>query len=181
MVRKLAIRGLRRGLGSMAFIHSLLIILMEDDLDENEFEPSSPSTTPMTAEMSLAGSTTCPDPEPSSIIPSVNWCVCGMCRPMPQAVESKCCQQRRCITLTSRLSKLCLDADVIELCVKNAADIRNNRDNNSTRAFRKAAYRQFILARHGRLGKGDRRVCPACVVLKIRERFPSVAGVYMGF
>ena len=32
MVRKLAVRSLRRGIGSMDYIHSLLI--MEDDLDE---------------------------------------------------------------------------------------------------------------------------------------------------
>ena len=34
MVRKLAIRGLRRGIGSMDYIHTLLI--MEDDLDEDD-------------------------------------------------------------------------------------------------------------------------------------------------
>ncbi len=33
-VRKLAIRGLRRGIGSMDYIETLLI--MEDDLDENQ-------------------------------------------------------------------------------------------------------------------------------------------------
>ena len=34
MVKKLAIRGLRRGVGSMDFIHSLLI--MEDDLEDDD-------------------------------------------------------------------------------------------------------------------------------------------------
>ena len=39
-------------------------------------------------------------------------------------------------------------------------DIRNDPEDNSTRAFRKAAYRQYVLARYGHLGKGNRWVCP---------------------
>ena len=100
---------------------------------------------------------------------------------MAQAVENKCCKLRKCITTTSRFAKLCLDTDVLELGIRNTGDIRNDREDNSTRAFRKAAYRQFILARHGHLGKGNRRVCPSCVVFKIRERYPSLTGVYMGY
>ena len=50
--------------------------------------------------------------------------------------------------------------------MRNTRDIRNDREDTSTRAFRKAAYRVFISARHGYLGKGNRRVCPSCVVLK---------------
>ena len=99
----------------------------------------------------------------------------------PRKSKTSAANLKKCITLTSRFTKLCLDPDVLELCIRNRADIRNDHEDNSTRAFRKAAYRQFILARHGHLGKGNRRVCPSCVVLKIRERFPSVTGIYMGF
>ena len=109
-----------------------------------------------------------------------DWCVCGKCHPMSQEIENKCCKLKKCITLSSRFTKLCLDPDVLELCIKNSSDIRNDREDSSTRAFRKAAYRQFILARYGRLGKGNRRVCPSCVVTKIRERYPSITGIYMG-
>jgi hypothetical protein len=63
---------------------------------------------------------------------------------MPQEVENKCCKLKKCITLTSRFTKLCLDPDVLELCIRNRADIRNDHEDNSTRAFRKAAYRQYI-------------------------------------
>jgi hypothetical protein len=70
---------------------------------------------------------------------------------------------------------------VLELCLRKTSDIRNDRENNSTRSFRKAGYRQFILAWHGNLGKGNRCFCPSCVVLKIRQRYPSVTGVYMGY
>jgi hypothetical protein len=70
---------------------------------------------------------------------------------------------------------------VLELCIRNTSDIRNDREDNSTRSFSKAGYRQFMLARHGYLVKGNRRVCPSCVVLKIRQQYPSVTGVYMGY
>ena len=54
-----------------------------------------------------------------------------------------------------------------------AGEIRNYREYISTKSrFRKAAYSQFILGRHGHLDKG--RVCPFCVVLGIRS-------VYMGY
>ena len=188
MVRKLAIRSLRRGIGSMDFIETLLI--MEDDLDEGEdlgddwheiHDDGQPSI--QQPESSNQGSST-QNPtlqHDSSARSGPEWCVCGRCQPMPQEIENKCCKLKNCITHSARFSKLCLDLDVLELCIRNTGDIRNDREDNSTRAFRKAAYRQFILAHHGHLGKGNRRVCPSCVVLKIREKFPSVTGIYMGY
>ena len=59
--------------------------------------------------------------------------------------------------------------------------IANDRDDNSTRAFRKAAYRQFILDRDGHLGKGNRKVCPSCLVKTVRGHYPSQTGAYMGY
>ena len=183
MVRKLAIR---RGIGSMDYIDMLLI--MEDDLDEDERlggfgEPSNENPLGQGMNPSQSPSQSqdlnpTPDPIPASV---PDWCKCGKCRPMAQEVENKCCRQKKCLTTTSRFSKLCLNPDVLELCIRNTSDKRNDREDNSTRAFRKAAYRQFILVCHGYLGKGNRQVCPSCVVLKIRERYPSVTGVYMGY
>lgn len=181
MIKKLAIRSLRRGVGSMDYIHTLLI--MEDDLDE---EPSTEEVLSLEDNETEVQGTTCtsaisPEPGPSGGQPAVNWCICGDCRPMPQAIENKCCKLTNCISNTARFAKLCLDQDVLELCVRNTRDIRNDREDSSTRSFRKAAYRQFILSRYGHLGKGNRRVCPSCVVLKIRQRYPSLTGVYMGY
>ena len=159
---------------------------MEDDLDENQQDDDLGEFD----ESSMAGDGSDGPPEQDSSREIVqefssksapDWCVCGRCRPMPQEVENKCCKNRKCITLTSRFTKLCLAIDVLELCIKNRADIRNDQEDYSMRAFRKAAYRQFILARYGRLGKGNRWVCPSCVVLKIREHFPSVTAIYMGY
>ena len=181
MVRKLAVRCLQRGVGSMDYVHTLLI--MEDDLHDTD------ETGDMIAETETAGATcittavpvSSAEPIPSPGSPLVDWCTCGLCRPMPQVIENKCCKQSKCITTTSHFAKLCLDPDVLEMCIRNTGDIRNDREDSSTRAFRKATYRQYTLAKYGRLGKGIRRVCPSCVVLKIRKLYPSVTGVYMGY
>ena len=191
MVKKLAIRSLRRGIGSMDYIHTLLI--MEDDLDDDEddgknmdaFNDPGTSQHPLYQDNKHLDCKNSPSEPPSAgseLLATVpEWCKCGRCQQMPQDIENKCCKQKQCITYSSRFSKLCLDPDVLELCIRNASDIRNDREDNSTRAFRKAAYRQFILTRYGYLGKGNRRVCPSCVVLQIRKKFPSLTGIYMGY
>lgn len=167
----------------MDYIDTLLI--MEDDLDEvedlGEFCQLSTEQPTSTTGRLMTQDSENQDQAMASVSGIPDWCVCGRCRPMPQEVENKCFNLKTCITLSPRFTKLCLDPDVVELCIKNTGDIRNDREDNSSRAFRKAAYRQFILARHGRLRKGNRRVCPSCVVLKIREQWPSITGVYMGY
>ena len=90
-------------------------------------------------------------------------------------------KKRDCVTLAQRFYKLCLDPDILQLCILNRADIRNDPADNSTRQFRKAAYRQFILDKYGYLGRGNRKVVPSCVVWKVHSRYPSPTGVYMGF
>ena len=37
------------------------------------------------------------------------------------------------------------------------------------------------MLRFGKLGKGNRRVVPSCVVWAMRDSFPSATGIYMGF
>jgi len=138
----------------------------ENDADENFHSNLQPESSPSNDRVQYVA------PE---------WCKCLKCQPMPQEIENICCRQKNCVTKSTRFQKLCLDPEVLELCIKNRADIRNYREDNSTRSLRKAAYRQYILDRYGRLGKGNRKVAPSCVVLQIRHRYPSVTGIYMGF
>lgn len=180
MVKRLCIRSLRRGVGSMDFIHGLLI--MEDELDDDDNADNSTGDTPTssaTQDTPVSGPE--PDPQTPDGSTSPPWCKCSKCRVMPQDIENKCCGQRRCVTTHIRFTELCLDPDVLQLAVRNRGDIRNDREDNNTRSFRKAAYRQYVLDRYGHLGKGNRKVCPSCVVLKVRQNYPSQTGVYMGF
>lgn len=165
-VRQLCVRALSRGVGSMEYVDSLLI--MEDDEEDTDNDPGE-------------GTASSGDQQPPHSEPIPDWCKCRLCQPMPQEIENKCCGLRKCVTLARHFQKLCLDPEVLELCIRNRADIRNDREDNSTSSFRKAAYRQFILEKYGYLGKGNRKVAPACVVLSVRRHYPSPTGIYMGF
>lgn len=174
MVRQLCVRALSRGVGSMEYVDSLLIMEDDDDDDDsggNNFEEESEETTPTGS----GGS------QPPLREPAPDWCKCRHCQAMAQEIENKCCGLRKCITTSRRFEKLCLDPEVLELCIRNRADIRNDREDTSTSPFRKAAYRQFTLEKYGRLGKGNRKVAPACVVIRVRRQYPSPTGIYMGF
>ena len=78
-------------------------------------------------------------------------------------------------------SNICLDRDILEICIKARSDIQAEEFNFSMESFRKAAYRQFALWRYGKLGRGNGRVIPSCAVLKIRDTYPAPHGRYMGF
>ena len=121
----------------MDYIHTLLI--MEDDLDEKPESQNvlflesnaTDSNVPTSTSASIS-----PEPGPSVGQPAVDWCICRNCRPMPQAIENKCCRLTNCISNTARFVKLCLDQDVLELCVRNTTDICNDKEDSSTRSFR---------------------------------------------
>ena len=49
------------------------------------------------------------------------------------------------------------------------------------RPYRLAAYRQFIHWTYSRLGRGIRRVIPACVVTAAHHELPESDGVYTGW
>ncbi|CAB4032396.1 Hypothetical predicted protein [Paramuricea clavata] len=92
-VKKLAIRSLRRGIGSMDYIDTLMI--MEDDLDEDDQDAErlaafgeSSNDNPLNSGTDPSQSPSHPqdpNPTPEPTLESVpDWCTCGKCRPMPQ-------------------------------------------------------------------------------------------------
>ena len=171
MVRQLCVRALSRGVGSMEYVDSLLIMEDDDDDDDDSGENNSEEESDETTPTGSGGS------QPPLGEPAPDRRKCRHCQPMAQEIENKCCGLRKCITTSRRFEKLCLDPEVLELCIRNRADIRNDREDTSTSSFRKAAYRQFILEKYGRLGKGNPKVAPACVVIRVRRHW----DIYMGF
>ena len=117
----------------------------------------------------------------SSVKPNVNWCQCGVCLQMPTEDERKCCDRKKCVTSYQMFKKICLDKDILEVCIKSTADFYAEEFDFTANSYRKAAYRQFILWKFGKLGYHNRRVIPACVVRVIRAAYPSPDGIYMGF
>lgn len=117
-----------------------------------------------------------------TVIPTIPaWCTCGVCRPMPTEEENKCCGKIRCFSSFVTFQNTCTDRDVLVMAIRGRCDIRAEEPDYSTNSFRKAAYRQYILWRYKKLGRGNRRVCPSCVVLAIRHIYPAEDGIYMGF
>ena len=78
-----------------------------------------------------------------------------------------------------------LDPDILQLCILNRADIRNDPNDNSTQQFRKAAYRQIILDKYGYLGRGNRKVVAFYAVWKVSAQacmlcyvMPSIGPIF---
>jgi hypothetical protein len=76
---------------------------------------------------------------------------------------------------------VCLEPLVLQINMAYWADIFAQDLGHDTADLRHAAYRHFVLWRHGRLGANVHRVIPSCVVCRIRDRFPSTNGLYTGF
>ena len=119
-----------------------------------------------------------PNPDPPQNVP--DWCKCGHCVAMPTQEENKCCTrtERPCISTTPLFQQLVIDPNVLNIAMRYREDMMvlgNGRNNEN---FRHAAYRQYVLWQHGRLGRGNRRVVPSCCVIAIRSRYPSPNGVY---
>lgn len=124
----------------------------------------------------LQGSANDPNPEGPSNTGQPEWCICGVCRSMTTPEENKCCRKRVCVGSYKLFQNICIDREVLTRC-----DIRVEEPDYPSDSFRKAAHRQYILWRFGKLGRGNRKVYPACVVRVIREAHLALDGQYLGF
>ena len=109
------------------------------------------------------------------------WCKCGVCVPMPDPDENKCCGRVLCVTSYQVFDKICIDWDALKLQIMAKCDLRAEPMEFIMNAYRKAGYQQFALWKYGKLGTGNRRSLPLCVLTMIRKAYPSPDDVYMGF
>jgi len=112
------------------------------------------------------------NPEPRGL----SWCVCGKCRAMPTSAENVCCRKRPCITTTETFDNSVLNTDVLSIAIVSGADVMAHTPEYTPTAYRKAAYRQWVMWQHGYLGSGNRRVVPSCVVWAVRTKYPAPGG-----
>ena len=122
-----------------------------------------------------------PEPQPPPENDAGPWCVCGVCRRMPDEQENVCCKLRTCVTSYVMFNTVCLDREVLKLAIRARCDIRADDPDYSSQSYRKAAYRQYTLWKYGKLGRGNRKVLPSYVVTIIRQAYPAPDGNYMGF
>ena len=105
-IKKLCIRSLRKGIGSLNYIDSLLI--MEDDLDNDNNEDDIAKAHSPASEASIAIT---PPPQPIPLQrqgPRPEWCVCGNCRNMPLEVEKVCSRKKTVMQRKKQDSKNCV-------------------------------------------------------------------------
>ena len=78
-------------------------------------------------------------------------------------------EKRTCVTSYELFQNICIDREVLKVAIRATCDIRVEEPDYTSNSFRKAAYRQFILWRFDKLGRGNRKVCPACTVRIVRD------------
>jgi len=95
--------------------------------------------------------------------------------------ENVCCRKLPCVSEMGWFNSVVLNIDVLSLAIEMWCDFYSDDARYSPAAYRKAAYHQYILKKHGYLGRHNRLVIPSCVVWCIRRKYPAPGGIYMGF
>ena len=116
-------------------------------------------------------------------------CTCERCEPMPTEPENVCCLESQkvqdlvdrypsdaiCVTDHMFFEGLCLNPWTLDAAWNAYAQQYGTGGRYSTveRRRRHTAYRNFVRAAHGRLGRHIRVKIPSCVVAIVRRTFPN--------
>ncbi|XP_061877782.1 uncharacterized protein LOC133630284 [Entelurus aequoreus] len=134
------------------------------------------------------------------------WCSCGCCVLLPTEEECLCCREwdllqpavfgdypvdgtQRCVTSSedfpSLINRAVLETffHVPKINWKRRPRPQGENGQLSIDQCRLVAYRVVLewALRGERLGRGNRRVLPRCIVMAIRSKYPSPTGTYTGF
>jgi hypothetical protein len=129
------------------------------------------------------------------------WCSCHRCEPTENPIEHVCCQDDKhatllikeegieCITLHEGFEVTVLNDYVLQMVKLHLLHVvrdpekraRLRSGENATK--RHLAYINFRtwISNGEKQGKGNRTVTPACVLNKIRSKWPEESGMYTGF
>ncbi|KAJ4944140.1 hypothetical protein JOQ06_024078 [Pogonophryne albipinna] len=124
---------------------------------------------------------------------NVEWCTCGCCRAdnLETVQECVCCRELAkvqalngnhegsCITQHPGFEAVCLNEYVLDVAYSYYKQNHGHLNKSPHERRRYTAYRQLVRWCWGYLGKQIRVPLPACVVVKIRDTFPSPD--YQGF
>ena len=123
----------------------------------------------------------CPDQE--RIIDDIpHWCICSKCVDMGNERENVCCRNAFKNHEHALFENHVLTEHNLELAMRSNSDYLNYPfDPNNNACWRFTAYRQYIMWYWGKLGQGNRKVIPSCIVKKIRDKFPDSNKNYTGF
>ncbi|KAG8546342.1 hypothetical protein GDO81_019200 [Engystomops pustulosus] len=153
-----------------------------DGQEQSEAEDLCPSTHIIPKESSLT-------PAPARLM-NTTWCKCATCVSLPTEMESVCCQEieklkshlqgRSCITEHPIFQLYCQREDVVNI---NLRLVRRFPPPASelNKCLRRVCYRAFSAWIHGYRGEEGPKPIPACVVHKVRSRFPSLQNVFTNF
>ena len=86
-----------------------------------------------------------------------------------------------CITESGQFRLVCLAKPVSITALSALNTLRGNPIEKGSGALSFAGYKQCTWWLHNRLGKGVRKVIPACAVKEVRENYPSEDGKYIPY
>ncbi|XP_072022174.1 uncharacterized protein [Amphiura filiformis] len=139
------------------------------------------------------------DPDDEGRLANSSWCICDHCLHVPKNPTLSmciCCKEQtftglldklypddpgdvpriRCITLHADFEAICLTPAVLEMIAALTRERRGYPINEdwSNRLYRLLAYQAYTFWIHGKLGRKNRRVIPACAVNTIRRKWPEM-------
>jgi hypothetical protein len=132
--------------------------------------------------------------------PKSQWCECEICEPLDSPIDNLCCRKDEtvlgwlsddvtCITQHEGFDCAVMNGYVLDMVRHDILRYTKDKEkkqelmSKSAKSNRFVAYRNFVswINSGRKLGKSNRVRIPACVVHKMRQKWPEQSGNYTGF